>query len=128
MNPEPLSRHEDRVAALLPDWLSWLRIRHRSLASQHSDLVQEAAADLLRWLVRHHDTVLAEDDLRRVGFRILQRRGVADAFRESVGEWSRQPSEQELGGRIPDCRINAPLPTRCRRCGAAAHARLGRGA
>lgn len=103
MNPKPLSRHEDRVAALLPGWLSWLRIRQRSLALQHADLVQEAAADLLQWLVRHHDTVLAEDDLRRVGFRILQRR-VADAFRESVGEWSRQPSERELEGvsELPD--------------------------
>lgn len=121
MNPEPPSTHEDRVAALLPDWLAWLRIRHRSLASQHSDLVQEAAADLLHWLVGRHDTALAEDDLRRVGFRILQRR-VADAFRESVGEWSRQPSERELEGasELPDTRPGANPPQ------ALQHARLMR--
>jgi DNA-directed RNA polymerase specialized sigma24 family protein len=76
----------DRVASLQGAWLAWLRVHHRALGEQHRDLVQESAADLLEWQARQPQPI-ADEDLRRVGFRVLQRR-VADAFRRQVKDWS----------------------------------------
>lgn len=91
----------------MPDWLAWLRLRHRALGTQHADLVQQAAADLLHWLdKRPAMRDVSDEDLRRVGFRILQRR-VADAFRSAVGEWARQPADGDAAEDVPDARAEA---------------------
>lgn len=79
---------QDRVAGLLPLWRNWLRIKHRQLHMHHDDIVQEAAADLLSWS-KDRALTLDEDTLRRVGFRILQRR-VTDAVRSAVKHWANE--------------------------------------
>lgn len=89
------SNLSDRVAALLPQWRTWLRLRHRSIAHLHADLAQQAAADLLEWMQRSRKTDLVEEDLRRLGFRILQRR-VADTFRSQVAEWGRREGDADV--------------------------------
>lgn len=89
MAQDPPSSAPDRIAALIPQWRSWLRVRHRSIEHLHADLAQQAAADLLEWMQRASKTGLIEEDLRRLGFRILQRR-VADAFRTHAAEWGRE--------------------------------------
>lgn len=99
---------QDRVSVLLPDWHAWLRIRHRSLAAHHGDLVQDAAAGLVDWLGKRAGSEISDEDVRRVGFRILQRR-VIDQFRTQVGEWARQGSDAEVDAisEVPDTRPDA---------------------
>ncbi|MBQ0942279.1 hypothetical protein KAK07_02900 [Ideonella sp. 4Y16] len=96
------------MSALLPQWLAWLRIRHRGLAQQHADLAHDAAADLMQWLGRQDRTDFSDSELQRLGFRILQRR-VADAFRAQVHDWARQDGadEPDVLSQIPDLRPGA---------------------
>ncbi len=91
MAHEPPSNASDRVTDLVPQWRRWLRLRHRSIEHMHADLAQQAAADLLDWMHRASKPDLIEEDVRRLGFRILQRR-VADAFRSQAAEWGREGS------------------------------------
>lgn len=106
---EPPSNASDRVAALIPQWRRWLRLRHRSIEHLHADLAQQAAADLLEWIQRTSKTGLVDEDLRRLGFRVLQRR-VADAFRSDAAEWGRRGSAadaQQGGHEEVDTRTDA---------------------
>ncbi len=102
---------EDRVSALLPDWHAWLRIRHRSLATHHADLVQDAATGLVHWLAKRAGTEISDEDVRRVGFRILQRR-VVDEFRAQVGEWARIGADSDIdaASEVPDTRPGSNPP------------------
>lgn len=111
MSRQPPTSAEDRVSALLPGWHAWLRIRHRSLATQHADLVQDAATGLVHWLAQHAGADISDEDVRRVGFRILQRR-VVDEFRAQVSEWSRRDSDSDAdaASEVPDTRPGSNPP------------------
>lgn len=101
MPAEPQSaRIDDQLAKLHPFWLNWLRLRHRSLKHLHADLVQDALADLLRYLSLHNEQHHSDEDVRRVGFAILRRR-VADAFRASVVQWAEDHALDELPNTDP---------------------------
>ena len=80
---------EHSLAALQSDWRRWLRVRHRSISHLHGDVIQQAITDLLEWLGRQEHSLSAED-LRRVGFRILERRAI-DAYRDNVMHWASEP-------------------------------------
>src|SRR5258708_1424264 len=68
-------RLPDRVEAVIkdirPQWLGWLRRRHARLKLQHEDIVQDAAADLARYVSRVTTRELADEEIRRIGFSIL---------------------------------------------------------
>lgn len=98
----------DQIAALIPQWRAWLHLRHRSIAHLHADLAQQAAADLLEWMQVSPKTKLVEEDLRRLGFRILQRR-VADTFRTRVIEWAHGGGDADIQGEdsVADARADA---------------------
>jgi hypothetical protein len=71
----------------------------------HDDLIQQATADLLEW-ERRRERPLTEEELRRVGFRILERR-VFDAFRDDVRRWASteplaNPDDIETPDRSPE--------------------------
>lgn len=85
------SGQERGLASLQSDWRKWLRVRHRSIAHLHGDVIQQTVADLLEWLGRQEQP-LSEDDLRRVGFRVLERRAI-DAYRDDVLQWAGGPHE-----------------------------------
>lgn len=95
---------EQGVTALLPAWRAWLRIKHRRLEPHHADLLQEAAAALLSW-GKINGVRTSAEDIRRVGFRILQRR-VADAYREEVQRWAEEPLAAEQAD--PDASSDPP--------------------
>ncbi len=82
----PTSALGDRLPAMQEAWLSWLRIKHPALANAHGDLVQQTSADLLYWASNHQSKNYTEE-VRQVGFRILQRR-VADMFRDPARSWT----------------------------------------
>lgn len=84
---------QDRVAALLPAWRGWLRAKHPRLEPLHGDVANEAAADLLAWCLGAGESV-PEDDLRRVGFRILQRRA-SDCYRAVIKGWAMEELHPE---------------------------------
>jgi DNA-directed RNA polymerase specialized sigma24 family protein len=85
---ESSQQMRDRLIVTLQAlWLNWLRIRHREIRVQHQDLVQDAAEDLIRWIDSRMAKPPTEDEIRAVGFRILQRR-VADVFRDKVAHWA----------------------------------------
>lgn len=90
---------DELLATLRRDWLGWLRIRYSRVTAHHPDLVQQAAADLLQWAAQREQPATA-DELRRVGFRVLQRRA-ADLFRGRVHNWALEgdtAAEEELPG------------------------------
>lgn len=93
---------EQSLASLHGDWRRWLRARHRVLAQSHEDIIQQASADLLVW-ARRRASPLESEELRRVGFRVLQRRAV-DAYRDDVRKWATEPllpEAQEAHGSDP---------------------------
>lgn len=76
----------EQLTVLQDAWLSWLRGRHPSLANAHPDLIQQTTADLWQWVANQSDRPDL-DAIRKIGFRVLQRR-VADAFRAPERRWS----------------------------------------
>ena len=97
----------NRFALLQKAWRMWLRIHHRSLVQQHGDLVQEATADLLEWVAKHPG--VEDEELRRVGFRVLQRR-VADAFRSQVKNWAQSEQFENLSAEDAQSLPTSPDP------------------
>lgn len=84
---------DEIVESLQDDWRRWLRARQGSLSQSHEDLVQQATADLLEWVDRR-EAPLNLEDVRRVGFRILERRAY-DAHRGAVRRWAEDAPERD---------------------------------
>jgi DNA-directed RNA polymerase specialized sigma24 family protein len=89
---EPLQR---QLAYLQPQWLSWLRLRHRSLAPLHEEITQAAAADLVEYVSRRPLAAVSDEELRKIGFTILRRR-VADQYRSKVLIWADESALHDL--------------------------------
>lgn len=80
---------------LHPRWMAWLRLYHRSLDQVHSEILQDASADLIQYLSRHERSVHSDEDISRIGFTILRRR-VADEFRSRTIQWAEDFPMDEL--------------------------------
>lgn len=65
----------------MPRWTGWLRFRHRAVASQHQEIVQQAASDLHELMSTRVGAPLADEEIEKLGFTILRRRA-ADAYRD----------------------------------------------
>lgn len=85
----PPPNSEQSLVSLQHEWRRWLCVRHGPLTQLHEDVLQQATVDLLEWAAQR-DGPLESEELRRVGFRILQRRAV-DAYRENVRRWATEP-------------------------------------
>lgn len=84
-----------QLAKLRPLWMNWLRLRHRSLVHAHDDIVQDATVDLIAYVSKDAQRKRSEEEIRKIGFTILQRR-VADRFRAGVLEWAEHSQPDEL--------------------------------
>lgn len=91
--PAGVDHSERSLTSLNEGWRTWLRVRHGTLADLHEDLIQQATADLLEWEQRQPARV-PDETLRRVGFRILERR-VYDSFRGEVRRWASEPADPD---------------------------------
>ncbi|MCI0627701.1 MAG: hypothetical protein L0387_39630 [Acidobacteria bacterium] len=81
-------------------WIAWLRLRHRSLAHVHTEIVQDATTDLIQYLSEHKNQAHSDEDIRRIGFTILRRR-VADEFRARTVQWAEDFPLDELPSTDP---------------------------
>lgn len=93
-------RFEALLLKLHPRWIAWLRLRHHSLEHVHSDILQDASADLIKYLSPHEGQVHSDEDISRIGFTILRRR-VADEFRSRTIQWAEDFPLDELPSTDP---------------------------
>lgn len=77
---------EDAFAELYPKWKTWLRFRYSALAGIHTELLQDAAADLSEYVLKIGKRQLSNAEISKLGFTILKRR-VADVFRGKAMDW-----------------------------------------
>jgi len=77
---------EETLADLYPKWRRWLQSRHAALAGIHTELLQDAAADLSEYVLKKPTHQLSNAEIQKLGFTILKRR-VADVFRAKTIDW-----------------------------------------
>ena len=77
---------EDILADVYGQWNAWLHLRYSGLAGIHTELLQDAAADLSEYVLKIRNRQLSDAEVRKVGFTILKRR-VADVFRAKAIDW-----------------------------------------
>jgi hypothetical protein len=96
------------LATAYPRWKAWLRLRHPSLRNFHAEIIQDAATDLTEYARSDRAPTLLDDDLLRIGFKILKNRMV-DAYRSKTYRWFESLSPDQLPSASPSSEPDARL-------------------